>query len=344
MRKQIAAIVLMQLCSVLIEAQIPVRNRIVGLNFEGGCTVHKTAKSDREFDCLKGKVHIIQSQMASVAKNDDQYVKEQITQERITTYDKKGNKTEEVFYGFDRNRNKYLQSRIVYNFNSKGKATGWEDYSVGRPIPDKCEYILDRKGNIVKQIINEANGRVRSILTLIYDLKGNNIEKRQDNISSNIGESKVINTFNGNGKLTQSISYSMDGSINHKTNFTYDNEGNKVEAVSYFVKADGDLLSSVKTSLSYDKKENIIERITYYRDFVHSKSIYDKFIYGYDKKGNLISTINYGEGGEVKSKTSATLELDSHGNWIKRISNSIIVVGTNTLESFRMESRTITYF
>lgn len=303
MRKQIVAIVLMQLCSVLTEAQISVSNRIVGLNFEGRCTVRKTAKRDREFDCLKGKVHIIQSQIASVAKGEGQYVKEQVTQERTTTYDKKGNKTEEIFYGFDRNRSKYIQSRIVYNFNSKGKAIGWEDYSDGRPIPDKCEYILDRKGNRIKQIITEANGRVRVILTLIYDLKGNNIEKRQDNIGSNIAESKVINTFNDNGKLTQSIAYNMDGSINHKTTFEYDNEGNKVEAVSYFVKADGDLLFSVKTSLSYDNKGNIIERVIYYRDFVHSKSTYDKSIYGYDKKGSLISTINYGEDGEVKSKT-----------------------------------------
>jgi hypothetical protein len=303
------------------------------------CIVAKTAKRDREFDCLKGNVHIVQSEFAGLVKKDGQYVKDSVSQERTITYDRQGNKTESLVYGFDYNRNKKVDSRVVYNFNSKGIATGWEDYADGRPIPTKSVYTLDNKGNRIKQIVTEASGFVRAILTLIYDSKGNNVEKIYDDKAPTISRFKDIYEYDQN-KLIQTISYNKAGLITNKTILTYEN-GNIKEGIGYAIDGNNELIRVNRNSYRYDAAGNMIERIIYNKD----DSIQIKYIYGYDEKGNIISIIVYGSDGKLLGKVSITLEFDSQGNWIKHIYNySNGAEGTDSRESHSIESRTITYY
>ncbi len=321
--------------------RIESRENQIGIDWKpvNKCTVAKTAKRDREFDCLKGNVHIVQSEFAGLVKKDGQYVKDSVSQERTITYDRQGNKTESLVYGFDYNRNKKVDSRVVYNFNSKGIATGWEDYADGKPIPTKSVYTLDSKENRIKEVVTQADGYVRAILSLIYDSKGNNIERIYDDKNAGTNRYKQIDEYDEKN-LIQSLSYNKAGSITNKRILTYEN-GNIKEAAGYALDANNELIRVNRNSYRYDATGNMIERIIYNKD----DSIQTKYIYGYDEKGNIISIIVYGSDEKLLGKVSITLEFDSQGNWIKHIYNySNGAEGINSRESHSIESRTITYY
>ncbi|MBA3694257.1 MAG: hypothetical protein H0W77_12605, partial [Acidobacteria bacterium] len=134
MKKLFIAFGLMLLCSVLINARISNVESTPSMP-ESRCTVPKTATKDREFNCLKGNVHTVKSESAVFVKKDGKYIKTRISQERIITYDKQGNKTESLTYGNKSYGTESNVSRVVFNFNSEGIATGWKEYNSVRPIP-----------------------------------------------------------------------------------------------------------------------------------------------------------------------------------------------------------------
>ncbi len=340
MSKQLTAVWLIFLCLLAAVTRTTAGDTIVDAFSIPKCTVSKSASTDREFDCLKGKVHVIQSEIISLMKKDGQFVKRQVTQERTITYDERGNKVEQVVYGFDYNFRKYIESRVVYTFDSNGRATGWEDYANGKDVPAKSTYIYDDKGQRIKQSVTNPDGTVRAILTLIYDSKGKNVEKRYDNSGAGMGLYNVVNSYDSKGNLIESVSYNAGGSVIHKVRSDYDDKGNQIEVIAYSSNATGEVVRTSRNTFRYDKRGNMVERTVYdNNDAVQSRTSHE-----YSESGNLISSITYNAQGKILSKTSVSLEFDSHGNWVKYIFNWDRNTGVGQAEPYWMESRTITYY
>lgn len=351
MGKLLITLSLLLICTVLVEARISsIESK--GSMPESRCTVPKTAKTDREFDCLKGQVHTVKSESAVFVKKDGQYVKTAVSQTHIVTYDRQGNRIEAVTYGSKDYGTDSSVHRIVYNFNSKGIATGWEEYSLGKQIPVKNIYTYDNKGNRVKQTVTYSESNEQSILILIYDSKGNKVEERNYYPVPIINDGKQINEsfekylyrstkYKYDGKnLIQTTHYSKDGSISYQGIFTYEN-GNQKEAISYSPNANGQLIRSSRISFNYDKRGNLIEKIIYNQD----ESIQTRYVDGYDEQGYRISRIIFDSNGKITSKGSLTYQFDSYGNWLSYTSDDInSSERINAGEPFATQLRTITYY
>jgi antitoxin component YwqK of YwqJK toxin-antitoxin module len=109
---------------------------------------------------------------------------------------------------------------------------------------------------------------------ITYDVRGNKTEATG---SAFVG--KTLYTYNAQGELTETLSYSPDGSLSERTVYTYDAKGNLMETVSYA--PDGS--SHRKTVYIYDAQGQLTEQIT-----CDAVGCFDKGAYTYDPYGNLV--------------------------------------------------------
>ncbi len=319
---------------------------------ESRCTVPKTAKTDLELNCLRGNVRSVKSESAVFVKKEGKPVKVAVSAEQIIIYDKQGNMTERLSRGTKDYGTESNVNRVVYNFDSKGIAIGWEEYNSVRAIPVKDIYTYDNKGNRIRQTVTYVESKEQSILILVYDSKGNKIEEKSYYpvpIISDIKQpdesiEKYLNRVTkykyDEGNLIQATYYNKEGSITNKILSTYEN-GNRKEVIAYSADAKGNLVDRHQTSFKYDEKRNLIEKIIYNKD----NSIQERHINGFDEQGYRISQIIYDSNGKIKSNNSLRYEFDSHGNWLSYTSDDIdSSEKINAGEPFAGELRTITYF
>jgi hypothetical protein len=313
---------------------------------ESRCTIPKTAKTDAELSCLKGNVHTVKIENAVFVKKGGNLIKTAVSQVTIATFDKKGNLTERLNKGTKDYGTESSIHRIVYTFDLEGKATGWEEYNEGKPIPVKDVYIYDDKGNRVRQTVTYPSSREQAVLLIVYDSMGNKIEERgyypvptfNENKNNSKPDEKYFHKlikYNYQGKtLTEIIYYYEKNVVTNRVLYTYEN-GNIKEVVAYALDKNKDLVQFGRTTFEYDEKDNIIEKLIYKAD----NSIETKHIKGYDNNGFITSHIVYDSKGEIKSNGSLTYNYDSHGNWLSYTTNERYVN-----QPFPMELRTITYY
>lgn len=351
MKKFFTAFSLTLFCSVLIDARISNLSSTPSMP-ESRCTVPKTATTEREFNCLKGNVHTVKSESAVFVKKDSQFVKTAVSKVQILTYDKQGNLIERQSHGTKDYGTESEISRIVFNFNSQGIATGWEEYNSARPIPVKNIYTYDSKGRRIKQTVAYTESNEQSILIFIYDSDGNKVEERSyypvpitnDSKQTDKYYEKYLNRFtrykyDGNN-LIQTTYYNKTGSITNKVLVIYEN-GNIKETIAYSADADGNLIDRYRTFFRYDEKGNMIEKIVFNKD----DSIKNRYVDGFDEQGYRISRIIYDSNEKITSKSSLTYVYDSHGNWLSYTSDDLnSSERINNGEPFPAELRTITYY
>lgn len=131
------------------------------------------------------------------------------------------------------------------------------------------------------------------LVTIMYDVKGNRIERVTP-------DNKMLYTYDAQGNLSAIVSYVPDGSLcksgypcdaqgrKLETRLSYDAQGRKLEArLSYF---DGTL--DQKIVYTYDDTGHLIEEVT-----SDQAGLILKIVYAYDGKGNLIEEDVYGPSG-----------------------------------------------
>lgn len=351
MKKFITALIFTLLFSVLINARISNIESTASMP-ESRCTVPKTATTDREFHCLKGNVHTVKSEFAVFVKKDGQLVKSGVSQEQILTFDRQGNLIERLSQGTKDYGTESQIHRIVYNFDSQGIATGWEEYNSARPIPVKDVYTYDNKGRRIRQTVTYLESDVQSILIFIYDSEGNKVEERSyypvpitnDSKKTQKIDEKYLYGFSrykyAGKNIIQTTNYNKEGSITYKGIATYEN-GNQKEIIAYLADAKGNLIRSKKVSFEYDEKENIIEKFILNND----NSIINKYVDGFDELGYRISRTIYDSNGNITNRNSLTYEYDSQGNWLSYTSDDTrFSERRNSGEPFAGELRTIMYY
>ena len=103
----------------------------------------------------------------------------------------------------------------------------------------------------------------------------------------------------------------FDGSLDRKTFFKYDENGNNTEQNVY--NSDGSFY--YKVTKKYDENGNRFEWNRYNSD----GSLNIKYTFKYDENGNAFEMNIYNSDGNLDTKSTYKYEFDKQGNWIKKI-------------------------
>ena len=187
-------------------------------------------------------------------------------------------------------------------------------------------------------------------------------EAKLSNKSGQAVEGKKVQlettTYGENGMLVKSVRvdagargdyfYSYDASGNRlelirnavtqsrvKTEFKYDGNGNRVEEIQT-----GDEGLVAKTTYVYDLKGRCIEKRLF-----NKQGMFARRTYAYKTDEHPTEEAEYDPKGGLVGKQSYSYELDSTGNWTKRItSRDLVSNGKPVSEPAEVTYRTITYF
>lgn len=129
--------------------------------------------------------------------------------------------------------------------------------------------------------LNDLKGKVQTLKEYSYQAVKQNgtITKgaRERDTLAGAGQDKIL-TFNKNGGLVQDEEFNSKGQLASKTQFQYEKNGRKKDAMWFL--PDGSLF--LKTTYSYDKHGNLSAETRTHSD----GSMQDKQTYQYDKDGN----------------------------------------------------------
>lgn len=113
---------------------------------------------------------------------------------------------------------------------------------------------------------------------------------------------RILNTYNGTGRLVESTSEEQTGRGNARTVFEYDGE-NLVGTTAY--RPDGSLL--VSTRSEFDDLNQITSIVTEVPDASTSQTI----SFEYDASGNAVATTTYDTAGRMVSRSETSYDDDS---------------------------------
>ena len=187
-------------------------------------------------------------------------------------------------------------------------------------------------------------------------------EARLSNKSGQAVEGKKVQlettTYGENGMLVKSVRvdagargdyfYSYDANGNRlelirnavtqsrvKTEFKYDGNGNRVEEIQT-----GDEGLVARTTYVYDSKGRCTEKRLF-----NKQGMFARRTYAYKTDDHPTEEAEYDPKGGLVGKQSYSYELDSTGNWTKRItSRDMVSNGKQVSEPAEVTYRTITYF
>ena len=126
----------------------------------------------------------------------------EIKNKTISTYDAKGNKTEDIIS------------------NAKGTSSYINTY------------IYDAKGNMIEDIETNKDNKVDHTTKYKYDAKGNQVEKARYN-EAGIITWKYTYQYDDKGNMIEKAGYGADGKLNIRTTYKYDDNNNQIEMVNF---------------------------------------------------------------------------------------------------------------
>lgn len=167
-------------------------------------------------------------------------------------------------------------------------------YKFGKIEPKGITESITRYNNsgyiIEESNFNNIDGSLQTRKAYRYDNRGNIIE---ETVTTNENITKTVNRYNTLNKLSESILYKNDGSIDKKITYLYDNNGLLLETIGYL--QDGRLF--LRESFLYDHTGNVAER----------KNSQNKFVYGYSNSGNIRTLLKYTRVFHLSDSTSYQL-------------------------------------
>jgi antitoxin component YwqK of YwqJK toxin-antitoxin module len=251
---------------------------------------------------------------------------------RSDSYDLKGNKVEEKHFGPDGS----VAQRLVYTFDARGRATGYEEYSAGVDTPRKHIYVLGEKGERVEYKIVQPDGKAGEKRLYKYDAQGRLAEEL---LHEHKGQllSRNVHAYDEAGRPVSQTRYDADGSVSSVAKVTYDAQGRPVERTRH----EGGVLM-YRIVYRYDARGRLVEQET-------AGSVLDADVppaeahqpgrvsYVYKDGKQPKEATRYGPDGTARERIVFT--YDARGNWISKTYLSLTAEGTR-----RAEYRTITYF
>lgn len=251
---------------------------------------------------------------------------------RSATYDAKGNKVEESYFGSDGS----VAQRLVYTFDAQGRATGYEEFSGGLSTPRKHIYLLGEKGERIEYRIVQPDGAAGEKRRYKYDAQGRLVEEL---LYEHKGKllSRNVHAYDEAGRPVSQTRYDADGAVSSVASVSYDAQLRPVERVRH----EGGILM-YRIRYQYDSRGRMLEQET-------TGSVLDADVppaelqqpghvtYVYRGGKQPQEATHYGPDGTPGEKT--VFKYDSRGNWISKTRFSLKANATR-----RAEYRTITYF
>ena len=200
----------------------------------------------------------------------------------------------------------------------------------GKRLPSSTE-TFDEKGNLIRQVFNHANGSVH--FTIKYEFidgdKTSTIKFEDDGSGPPAPASSPSN---------QVSSRPGDPRYDTKYKYKYDSQGNRVEEARY--RSNG-ALSNTDVS-KFDSKGN---RVEWARHTVDGKLNFRKTVV-YNDSGQESEVTYFRADGSISEKYSYTdYELDSKGNWIKRVASKWVTKNDKSyFEPYQVTYRKTTYY
>lgn len=228
-----------------------------------------------------------------------------------TIYDADNHAKEWYAYSYDDNSNIIKEESFYLNedgtseikcyeseYNEKNQKT-YETFSIDGSILGKTKFDLyDSNGNIIKK--SSLNPLVESSTEIIswtiydYDIDGLCIKETHYNKTGEVS-SETINSKTDMGYSSTYIDYNDDGSINRKTENTYNSNEDLVDYV--FSDENGNVLNEYHCKYEYNNNNQITFEeivISIAGDVSTSTSHYE-----YDDNGNLIKLNTYDTDGQL---------------------------------------------
>lgn len=286
-------------------------------------------KSDREQDRLFGAVQSVKTEVAEFTTKDGKSVEGARVRLHEVSYDARGNRVKRV----DFNRDGSAAQTIVYNYDTEGRSTGYEDYASGLSTPRKHVYILDQKGNRAEYRIVQPNGSAGDERYVYkYDPNGNKVAEELYYKTSLISRNE--NSYDDQGRLISQTIYNPDGSVSARMRVSFSPDGKPLERIRH----DGDLVT-YRVRYTYDTKGRLVEVETT-GSYVESDSnseehVTGTVVYVYKGKDQPKEMLIHNQDGTLRERV--VFSYDSRGNWTKKTTMS----GKGAPR--QIEYRTITY-
>ncbi len=285
------------------------------INFLFLLPIYAQKKTDREEAGLIGLVKTIRVESSFFINLFGEFKETNTNRESFTSYDRNGNITaQSIFKGYDelvianRTLTKMddLVTKGVYSYDSDGKLTAivWVN-SAGVPVGKD---VYGDSGRLATRLHYSSDGVMRKEQTYAYDPSGNQISEADCN-------------FRGSRLIE----------CNGKTLFSYDEAGNIKERAFYNEdgsKALHPLLGAHRVSLLYHPNGKLAAQLLYDR----RGSVIRRNEFLYNSQGNMAEQAIYRKKDDRKpTRYSYTYELDSFGNWVKKITSKVLTQKNKTV-------------
>jgi len=295
-------------------------------------TANGQTRSDLEQAGLRGPVQTVAIEVAEFTVSDGKNVEGPRVPVQTVSYDDRGNRTKRV----DFNRDGSVAQTIVYNYDTEGRSTGYEEHTPGLSNARKHIYVLDQDGKRVEYKIMQPTGSAADE-KYVYKYDGNGNRIAEDLFHKTSLVSRNENAYDTQGRLVTQTIYNPDGSVSARISNSFGADGKPLERVRH----DGDLLT-YRVRYQYDSKGRV-EKVETVGSHVEMDSGSEGYVTGvvvyvYKGKDQPKETVIYRSEGSFRERL--VFEYDSRGNWTKRTRR----VKTNGKDTpAQIEYRLVTY-
>lgn len=339
-------------------------------------------KSDREKAGLAGPVRSVESSRVEYSLKGGKSVEGRRIVIQKTTYNKEGNKTEQLTFNEDGSilektlcdyapsemtckeyspivdKNLATPRRHVYKLDNRGNVVEYAGHELNGTLGDKFFYEYDANGNKTEEVFYSSNGSRTGKLVYSYDNNGNRLTETSYDADDSVSW-RSVNSYDARGHRSARLQYQRD-LLRYKMVYKYDSNGRITEEETLeFNKPPNTWTSHApvpgKITHTYDDAKRTRETISFNED----GSFKRRTIHQLDEKGNEVgwSILNadgsfrnhelhwYDKNVKVRTLSGKALvkfEYDPHGNWTRK-TRLIKSPDSDEPEALSAEYRDITY-
>ncbi|MBV9926014.1 MAG: hypothetical protein JOZ96_13430 [Acidobacteria bacterium] len=291
----------------------------------GGARAQEAArvKSDAERAGLAGRVKYVEVGRVEYTLGEGGSAEGVRLIMRRTSFDERGNKTEEVSY----DQGGSPSSRVAYTFDEAGRNTGYEEYAslvdTNLKKPRRHAYKFDEAGRRVEYNVYDSDGTLAQRFTYAYDAAGNKTEEAFYTWQGQRA-GRLAYTYDARGQLLTETSYNAADAVVWRKASVYDAEGRLAETAQYqgqtlryrfFYKYDAKGRVKEQETREFNAVPNV--RVTHAPEPGRVVYTYDdekgtKEVATYDARGALKQRLLYGP--EGKGDDAGAVELNADGS------------------------------
>lgn len=260
---------------------------IACLASSGGCRSAKNGEEAAPSEKLTarqqagylGPVQTVRSATAEFSTQDGKRVEGTRIPSLETSYDRKGNVTEERWYDSSGS----LDFRVLFRYDAKGNVREVVRRDAQENLLERHVYRRDGKGRPVESLAYDSGGKLTTKGEYRHDEKENAVEcvfRDEKGVKKN----RRLDVQDAKERRIRTESYDADNTLRWRTVVSYSSDDIRIEETSCDFGPDGSL--ERKTVFVYDARRRLLSEAAYGAD----GSLADRFeyTYEYDWRGNPI--------------------------------------------------------